>query len=249
MSRGSSPSFRGPFCSSVFTFTGTLAIFTSMLVLFMLTVCEAKSFKAVVGYEGEVIEIPLSPGRIASQAGEMPLPTSPEMNVAFPMSRDIPTVVPGKNPPAAPSVREPVEDSVPQMDGGFPLDNGIPTARSLQTALDLVGRVIVAGVNFEFDSADLTADSVPSLKAVLEYLKDNPGVKITIEGHCDTSGDTSLNPVLSQNRANSVKNWLVQQGADGSRLSSVGMSDSRPIADNSTPEGQAKNRRVELVKE
>ncbi|HNW36348.1 MAG TPA: OmpA family protein [Candidatus Ozemobacteraceae bacterium] len=221
----------------------------SFMILFLMTaICEAKSFRIIVGYASETMEIPIAPGRISSPNGGMPRPASPQMNTAFPPSGDIQTVVPAPNPLPLPSVREPAEDIIPQMDGGFPRP-GVPTPASLKAALDSVGRTVVAGITFEFDSADLTPESGPSLQAILGYLKNNPGVRIKIEGHCDTSGDTSLNPVLSQNRADAVKNWLIGQGADGSLLNAVGMSDAYPIADNSTPEGQAKNRRVELVKE
>lgn len=214
-----------------------------------LNTCEAASHKIIIGYDLETMEIPLVPGRSVPVIGSMPAADSPQMNSAFPPSVTISTVVPPANPALTPSPREPSDDVIPQMDGGFPLDEGVPTPASIQAGLDSVGRVIVAGITFAFDSADLTPESIPSLQAVLGYLQNNPGVRIRIEGHCDTSGDTSLNPVLSQNRANAVKDWLVGQGANGGVLNAVGMSDTQPIADNSTAEGQAKNRRVELVKE
>lgn len=234
----------------VFLLTSLRLVTASVIVLsFLPSFCEAKSYKAIVGYEKEEMEIPLTPGRSVPTNGEMPSPVSPQMNTAFPPSADIPTVVPAASPVPPSVFHEGVEDVIPQMYGGFRRENGPPTPESLQAGLDAVGRVIVAGITFEFDSADLTPASVPALQAILGYLQNNPGVRIRIEGHCDTSGDTSLNPVLSQNRANNVKNWLVGQGADGSLLNAVGMSDTKPVADNSTPEGQAKNRRVELVKE
>lgn len=214
-----------------------------------LTPCNAASHKIIIGYDQETMEIPLVPGRAIPAIGGMPAADSPQMNSAFPPSAKIPTVVLPDNPAPVSTPREPSEDVIPQMDGGFPLDEGAPTPASIQAGLDSVGRVIVAGITFAFDSADLTPESVPSLQAILGYLQNNPGVRIRIEGHCDTSGDTSLNPVLSQNRANGVKEWLVGQGANGGLLNAVGMSDTQPIADNSTAEGQAKNRRVELVKE
>lgn len=214
-----------------------------------LTPCCAASHKIIIGYDQETMEIPLVSGRAVPAIGSMPAADSPQMNSAFPPSAKIPTVVLPANPVPVSTPREPSEDVIPQMDGGFPLEEGVPTPASIQAGLDSIGRVIVAGITFAFDSADLTPESAPSLQAILGYLQNNPGVRIRIEGHCDTSGDTSLNPVLSQNRANAVKEWLVGQGANGGLLNAVGMSDTQPIADNSTAEGQAKNRRVELVKE
>lgn len=215
-----------------------------------LTISEAQSYKVTVGYGSEAMSIPLMPGRALEINGSMPSPASPEMGNAFPDSVDIPTVVPPKPPSPAPAIVKPVEDVVPMLVVDFPdVTNPVTTPESLQEALDETGRVVVAGVTFDFDSANLADSSLPSLEALLGYMKNNPGVRIKIEGHCDTSGDTSLNPVLSQNRANAVRDWLVKRGIDPGLLNSVGMSDNVPIADNSTPEGQAKNRRVELVKE
>lgn len=215
-----------------------------------LAICETQPYKVIVGYGSEAMSIPLVPGRVIEINGSMPSPVSPEMENAFPDSPDIPTVVPPKNPPQIPAIIKPVEDIVPMIDVVFPeVINPVPTPEGLKDALDDPGRVVVAGITFDFDSANLTDSSGPSLEAILGYLQKNPGVRIKIEGHCDTSGDTSLNPALSQNRANAVRDWLVNRGIDPSRINSVGMSDNVPIADNSTPEGQAKNRRVELVKE
>lgn len=210
----------------------------------------AKSYKIIVGYENEELEIPISPGRLVTETEKMPKSDSLEMKQAFPSSPDVPTIVPPPAPPKVSTVMEPMNDhTVPQMHGPFPFADDILTEDNLQTALDTDGRVIVAGVTFEFNSANLSSGSTPSLQAVLSYLQNNPEVKIIIEGHCDTSGDTSLNPALSQARADSVRDWLVDNGIQGTRLTAVGKSDSFPIADNSTPEGQAKNRRVEIVKQ
>jgi len=196
------------------------------------------------------MEFHLPLGRNVPLNGEMPLPSSPQLEAAFPPPKNIQTVVPVVNPIPVPPFREGVAHEFPKMAGfEFPPGAGNVTSQSIKEALDSVGRKIVTGITFEFDSADLAASSQAALEAVLGYLQSNPGVRIIIEGHCDTSGDTSLNPALSQNRANSVKAWLVSHGADGSLLTPIGRSDSFPIADNGTPEGQALNRRVELVKE
>jgi len=227
-----------------------LLLFLSGLLVFcfITPTCLAKSYKVIVGYENEVIEIPLIPGRVASGQSKMPAPDSPQMNSAFPNSADTPTVVPLPEPEPEPETLIAIEDKVPDMEDGFPKDIGVPTPESLKAALDSTGRVIVGGISFDFDSSNLSSSSLPSLQAVLSYLRDNPGVKIRIEGHCDTSGDTSLNPALSQARADSVRDWLIERGIDSLRLWAVGMSHNYPIADNSTAVGQAKNRRVELVK-
>jgi len=228
-------------------FSLELTIASLVFFCFAASVCEAKSYKVIVGYENEQVEIPLVPDRAKSKNIEMPLPNSPKMNTVFPSSPDINTVVPPAGPNPVPTNLVPVDYTVPYMEGIFPSDTVTP--ESLKVALDSIGRVIVSGITFNFDSSDLSAGSTPALEAVLLYLQNNPDVRIAIEGHCDTSGDTSLNPALSQSRADAVRDWLVDRGIGGSRLRAVGMSDTKPIADNGTPEGQAKNRRVELVKE
>lgn len=226
-----------------------LLFLSGILVFCLITpMCFAKSYKVIVGYENEEIEIPLIPGRVASGKSKMPAPDSPQMNSAFPNSADTPTVVPLPEPVPEPETLIAIEDEVPDMEDGFPKVIGVPTPESLQAALDSTGRVIVGGISFDFDSYNLSSSSLPSLQAVLSYLRNNPGVRIRVEGHCDTSGDTSLNPALSQGRADSVRDWLIEHGIDSLRLWAVGMSHNYPIADNSTAAGQAKNRRVELVK-
>jgi outer membrane protein OmpA-like peptidoglycan-associated protein len=228
-----------------------LGLSAGFFFLCFFSVGETKSYKVILGYESQEMEIYLSPGRVVPPHSEMPLPSSAQLNSAFPSPKSVQTVVPGTNPTPNANLPEGIPYEFPKM-AGFEFPPGFfdtLTPQSIEAALNSTGRKILSGVTFEFDSFDLTPSSEPALEAVLGYLQSNPGVRIIIEGHCDTSGDTSLNPALSQNRANSVKAWLESRGADGSLLTAIGRSDSIPIADNGTPEGQALNRRVELVKE
>ena len=71
---------------------------------------------------------------------------------------------------------------------------------------------------------------------------------MTIEGHTDNVGAKETNMKLSQRRAEAVRSWLVGQGIDGGRLLARGLGDSKPVAENATEDGRAKNRRVALVK-
>ena len=79
-------------------------------------------------------------------------------------------------------------------------------------------------------------------------LNTNPTLKISIEGHTDNVGNLQSNQTLSENRAKAVMNALVLKGVDKSRLSAKGWGQEKPISDNNTDEGKAKNRRVEIVK-
>jgi outer membrane protein OmpA-like peptidoglycan-associated protein len=79
-------------------------------------------------------------------------------------------------------------------------------------------------------------------------MKDNPGLKFSVEGHTDSTGNISSNQTLSEERSKAIVAKLVENGIAEDRLQSVGKGQSNPIADNTTDEGRAKNRRVEFVK-
>ncbi len=113
--------------------------------------------------------------------------------------------------------------------------------------------VIVEKVNkaaqnifFSIGSAKLLPKSFTSLKGVVQIMKDNPSYKIDVDGHTSNTGGTALNQKLSESRANSVKQYLIDNGIDESRITATGYGEDRPIADNNTATGRAKNRRVEM---
>ncbi len=85
------------------------------------------------------------------------------------------------------------------------------------------------------------------IKAFADYMKKMPHISVTIEGYTDSSGDMKHNMQLSQQRANAVKKALVANGISASRITAVGKGALNPIADNDTPEGRAKNRRIEAI--
>lgn len=99
---------------------------------------------------------------------------------------------------------------------------------------------------FKTGSYQLQPKSYASLNEVAQILKDNPTLKLDVEGHTDITGDAAKNQILSENRAAAVKAYLVAQGIEKDRLTSAGYGIDRPIADNTTTAGKAKNRRVEL---
>ncbi len=101
-------------------------------------------------------------------------------------------------------------------------------------------------VFFSTGSSKLLPKSFPSLKAVVQILKDNPTYKLKIEGHTDSTGKHDMNMKLSDDRAASVATYLKENGIDESRLSSEGFGPDRPIAPNRTVAGRASNRRVEM---
>jgi OOP family OmpA-OmpF porin len=107
---------------------------------------------------------------------------------------------------------------------------------------------VLEGVNFENNSAKLSGASFDILDKVAKSLKDWPDVRVEIAGHTDGNGDAGYNMKLSQARAETVRGYLAGRGVDGSRLVAKGYGKTKPIADNKTAAGRAKNRRVELNK-
>jgi lipid-binding SYLF domain-containing protein len=110
------------------------------------------------------------------------------------------------------------------------------------------GRVTLSNVHFETGKADLTPDSEGPLNEAVTALKEHPDWRIRVEGFTDSQGSREVNLKLSSDRADAVSNWLADHGVERDRLSSKGYGDARPVASNSTAEGRAKNRRVELVR-
>ena len=103
-----------------------------------------------------------------------------------------------------------------------------------------------SGVNFAFDSSELTADARKNLDAVAEIFNEFPDTELMIEGHTDNVGNDDYNMKLSKRRANAVAAYIQSKGVAASRFKIEGFGETRPIADNATKEGQAKNRRVEI---
>lgn len=109
-------------------------------------------------------------------------------------------------------------------------------------------KIITHGINFDIDKSDIRPESMGTLNMIMGVLKSNPGLKFEIDGHTDNTGVAAHNLTLSQQRADAVKAQLVNMGIDASRLTTKGFGDTKPIADNTTPEGRANNRRVEFVR-
>ncbi len=122
-------------------------------------------------------------------------------------------------------------------------------ASSIKDELDKSGHIAVYGILFDTGKATLQDSSTATLQQIAKLLNDNPDLKLRIEGHTDNVGAAAANKVLSQKRAETVRAWLVGQGIAADRLTAQGFGDTKPVADNSTEDGRAKNRRVELAKQ
>lgn len=100
-------------------------------------------------------------------------------------------------------------------------------------------------VLFDFDKTAIKPDGAKILDRLVKFLSENPNKRVDLEGHADWTGPEKYNQGLSERRAASVKNYLTKKGIDPSRLTTRGFGETKPIADNKTREGRARNRRVE----
>lgn len=103
-------------------------------------------------------------------------------------------------------------------------------------------------INFDTGKAELKADGLATVAEIVSMLKAAPTLRLAIEGHTDSQGQAEANKLLSEQRAQSVMNAIVTAGIEAQRLTAAGFGQERPVADNRSEEGRAKNRRVELVK-
>lgn len=121
------------------------------------------------------------------------------------------------------------------------------SANDLLDALNRDGHVALY-INFDTGKSTIKPDSQKIINQVVEMIKNSPALKLSIEGHTDNVGNPKSNKTLSEDRAKAVVAAIVKQGIDAKRLSSAGFGQDKPVADNKTEDGKAKNRRVELVK-
>ena len=134
----------------------------------------------------------------------------------------------------------------PTLFRGFRLAEG---GKSMREQLDETGKIVTHGILFDVNSAKIKGESYKTLKDIGQLLQDDPELRLSIEGHTDSDGSDEHNMTLSQNRADSVRDYLVvTYSIDASRLEAKGWGESKPIGANDTAEGKANNRRVELVK-
>ncbi|MEO6869632.1 MAG: OmpA family protein [Ginsengibacter sp.] len=135
------------------------------------------------------------------------------------------------------------DDKCPNVAG--PASNfGCPVIKE-----EVIKKVNMAAKNiyFQTGSSQLLPRSFQSLKDVAEILKSNSSYMIDVNGHTDNTGGTELNQKLSESRANSVKQYLAENGIDEKRINAIGYGETKPIADNTTAAGRASNRRVEMT--
>ncbi|MEY2924156.1 MAG: hypothetical protein RLZZ337_704 [Bacteroidota bacterium] len=135
------------------------------------------------------------------------------------------------------------EDKCPKL-AGLPEFGGCPELKA--DLIDLFNAA-AKGIYFETAQDVIKTESFVILDSLVTILNANPNLRVQIEGHTDNQGDADANIDLSQKRANALKRYLVEKGIGTARLTPVGYGETKPIADNETPEGRALNRRVNFV--
>ncbi len=121
------------------------------------------------------------------------------------------------------------------------------TANAILKELNETGKAILY-INFDSGKSTIKKESMPVVEQIIEMMKQATDIKISVEGHTDSDGSNESNLKLSEARAKAVVEAITKGGIDSARLSSAGFGEEKPIADNSSADGKAKNRRVELIK-
>ncbi len=129
------------------------------------------------------------------------------------------------------------QDKCPGTQAGFKVD-GVGCVSPQRTSLE--------GVSFEPDSAQLTGEGRSTLDGVAETFKGQSGLRMEIAGHTDSVGSDAYNILLSQQRAEAVRAYLIEKGVTETRLTAVGYGEVEPLASNDTEEGRSSNRRMEF---
>lgn len=125
----------------------------------------------------------------------------------------------------------------------------VMTADEIKKGIHEEGKVVFYGIYFDTDKATLKAESTPTLAEIAKFLKANPTLNVFIVGHTDNTGDYAHNMALAQQRASAVVAQLTgTHGVGKSQVTAQGVGPLAPVATNDTKEGQARNRRVEVVK-
>ena len=119
-------------------------------------------------------------------------------------------------------------------------------SESLAGQLAREGEANLYGLYFDTAKATLKPASEATLQQVLGVLNADPALRLVVAGHTDSEGEDAYNQRLSEQRAEAVMQWLTGKGVDAARLTSEGLGESRPVADNGSDAGRALNRRVQL---
>ena len=193
-------------------------------------------------------------GAPAPKPAPAPLPPADTDGDGVPDAQDRCPAQPAATPDGCPA---PVAPAAPPKDtDGDGIDDaqdecpgtleGLKVEASGCVAAESAQKIVLKGVNFLPNSADLTPDAKTVLNEAYDALAGQANLKVEVGGHTDSMGDEKLNQSLSQRRAESVKKYLADKGIAADRLTAKGYGEAQPVADNKTKAGRQQNRRVEL---
>ncbi len=148
-------------------------------------------------------------------------------------------------PPPPPAKPKPAPPPPPAKPKPAPPPPPPPPAKP-KPAPKVERTIILDDVLFDFDKSNIKSDAGAILDRLVAFMNENKDKKANLAGHTDNVGTDAYNQALSERRVASVKDYVVKKGVDGGRVSGQGFGESKPIADNKTAEGRAKNRRVEI---
>ncbi|NRB53063.1 MAG: OmpA family protein [Saprospiraceae bacterium] len=127
----------------------------------------------------------------------------------------------------------------------------VPIAKASMPLYDILmkdGKIVTNDIHFDYDNANIRPSSMAIIRSIAEMMEEHPEVRISVEGHTDSSGSSSYNQKLSNVRAIAVRDALIGLKVDPSRLTAAGFGEAHPISSNKTESGKALNRRVEFVR-
>lgn len=137
-----------------------------------------------------------------------------------------------------------------QEEPGAPVAEAAPVALAAQPATTTEMFAVSTEELFDFDKATLRTDATASLDAAIAKYRGNASlVSMTVVGHTDSVGEEAYNQGLSERRAAAVRDYLISQQLDGTKIDASGRGETSPVASNETAEGRQKNRRVEITAE
>ena len=134
------------------------------------------------------------------------------------------------------------------VDDGTEVKRGTDPLNAEDDVVKIGVPIVLEGITFDVNKTTIKPESEATLMKALKTLTTYPEILVEIGGHTDSDGSAKSNYKLSLGRAESVKAWLVSKGIDPSRISTKGYGEDKPIADNKTKEGKAKNRRIEFTR-
>lgn len=229
-------------------FRGAVACLAAVIIFWPASLSAAGQsprYGVVFGQQGNEVEMQIVPARFGVATCAMPAPDDSSVSSIVPAPVVFPTAVVPVNAVGIP-VRLLSQPAVEYKEDGFDVSIDGVSGEAFGSILDASGKVSVDDILFDFDRADIKSCSIPVLNSISSMMKSRPTLKIRVEGFTDYRGAIDYNFELSVQRAYAVKDWLVDNGVESTRIEFIGKGQRGSEGDSEAQ--QAKNRRVDIVK-